>query len=207
MSDYTYEYDRKNTVFETYEWDNLWIERATTPEATRVLYIGDSISCGTRRIATMRTNEKILFDGFGTSKAVDNPYFIDSVKIFAAQEERRDAVLFNNGLHGWHLCDETEYAVYYEKMVRFLMESFCDTPVFLVLTTHVSNEVRDKRVVARNKIALEIAGKYNLHVIDLYSVTLENSSLLSNDGVHFVQEGYELIADTIIGEISSKRGI
>ncbi len=207
MTGFTYEQNERKEKLETYEWDNLWIERATTPESTRVLYIGDSISCGTRRIATMRTNEKILFDGFGTSKAVDNPYFIDSVKIFAAQEERRDAVLFNNGLHGWHLCDETEYAVYYEKMVRFLMESFCDTPVFLVLTTHVSNEARDKRVVARNKIALEIAGKYNLHVIDLYSVTLENSSLLSNDGVHFVQEGYELIADTIIGEISSKRGI
>ena len=92
-------------------------------------------------------------------------------------------------------------------IIRFLMKNFGDTPVFLVLTTHVADEARDKRVISRNKVALEIAEKYNLHVIDLYSVTLENSSLLSNDGVHFVQEGYELIADTIICEISSKLGM
>ena len=37
-----------------------------------------------------------------------------SVKLFAQQESRRDAVVFNNGLHGWHLDDSTEYAEHYE---------------------------------------------------------------------------------------------
>lgn len=58
---------------------------------------------GSRHIATEALNGEILFDGFGTSKALDNPYFQQSLHLFAAQEGYRDLVLFNNGLHGWHL--------------------------------------------------------------------------------------------------------
>ena len=65
----------KNTELETYEWDNVWFEQANQPDAKRVLYIGDSISCGTRHQATIAAGNKIFFDGIGTSKAVDNQYF------------------------------------------------------------------------------------------------------------------------------------
>ena len=95
-------------VYETYEWDNTWIEHADDSNRKRVLYIGDSISCGTRHIATNLTDCRILFDGFGTSKALDNPYFEDMLRLVAARESRRDAVLFNNGFHGFHLDDKTE---------------------------------------------------------------------------------------------------
>ena len=98
-----------NHQLEVFEWDNVWWECADTAGIPRVLYIGDSISCGIRRIATQLTNEEILFDGFGTSKGIDNPYLMDSIKLFAEQEGKREAVLFNNGLHGWHLDDEKEY--------------------------------------------------------------------------------------------------
>ena len=63
--------------YETYEWDNVWLDHAEDLSRRRVLYIGDSISCGSRHIATGQTCEEILFDGFGTSKALDNPYFKD----------------------------------------------------------------------------------------------------------------------------------
>lgn len=82
MSDFTYETENRSNRYETYEWDNIWIEHANETECKRAAYIGDSISVGTRRIATARTNEEILFDGFGTSKALDNPYFKDSIRLF-----------------------------------------------------------------------------------------------------------------------------
>ena len=114
MSEFTYqEVTDKNEKYETYEWDNVWISHADELSRNRVLYIGDSISCGIRNIATRLSDEKILFDGFGTSKGIDNPFFKDSLKLFAAQESKREAVIFNNGLHGWHLDDEKEYKVYY----------------------------------------------------------------------------------------------
>lgn len=189
-------------VYETYEWDNTWIEHADESNRKRVLYIGDSISCGTRHIATNLTDCRILFDGFGTSKALDNPYFEDMLRLFAAQESRRDAVLFNNGLHGFHLDDKTEYRNDYDKMVQFLLSEFRNTPVFILLTTHVADEAQNKRVILRNLAATEVAKKYHLPTIDLYSVSAAMPDQLT-DGVHFTQSGYQALAQTILNALSA----
>lgn len=189
-------------VYETYEWDNTWIEHADDSNRKRVLYIGDSISCGTRHIATNLTDCRILFDGFGTSKALDNPYFEAMLRLFAAQESRRDAVLFNNGLHGFHLDDKTEYRNDYDKMVQFLLSEFRNTPVFILLTTHVADEAQNKRVILRNLAATEVAKKYHLPTIDLYSVSAAMPDQLT-DGVHFTQSGYQALAQTILNALSA----
>lgn len=201
---FTYEYEDRKVPLETYEWDNTWIDHAADSDRKRILYIGDSISCGSRMVATALTEGKILFDGFGTSKAVDNPCFADSVKLFAMQQGERKAVLFNNGLHGFHLGDDTEYKEHYENIVKFLVEEFEGTPVFIVLTTHIADEEREERVKVRNRVALEIADKYNLSVIDLYSVALENAHLLTGDGVHFTPEGYNKLAEKIVETLQEK---
>ena len=189
-------------VYETYEWDNTWIEHADDSNRKRILYIGDSISCGTRHIATNLTDCRILFDGFGTSKALDNPYFEAMLRLFAAQESRRDAVLFNNGLHGFHLDDKTEYRNDYDKMVQFLLSEFRNTPVFILLTTHVADEAQNKRVILRNLAATEVAKKYHLPTIDLYSVSAAMPDQLT-DGVHFTQSGYQALAQTILNALSA----
>ena len=98
-SEFTYQAESIVSPLETYEWDNTWLERITEKNKKRVLYIGDSISCGIRRFATDAAGGEILFDGFGTSKAIDNPFYFDSIRLFAAQEGERSAVLFNNGLN------------------------------------------------------------------------------------------------------------
>ena len=189
-------------VYETYEWDNTWIEHADDSNRKRVLYIGDSISCGTRHIATNLTDCRILFDGFGTSKALDNPHFEDMLRLFAAQESRRDAVLFNNGLHGFHLDDKIEYRNDYDKMVQFLLSEFRNTPIFILLTTHVADEAQNKRVILRNLAATEVAKKYHLPTIDLYSVSAAMPDQLT-DGVHFTQSGYQALAQTILNALSA----
>ena len=198
MKGFTYEFENSYEKLETYEWDNVWWEHANVTGAARALYIGDSISCGTRRIATEVAEEKIYFDGFGTSKAVDNPYFAESVRSFARQQGERDVVFFNNGLHGWHLDDKTEYPERYEELVKFLVEEFEGTPVAIVLTTAVADPVRDARVVERNKAAIAIAEKYGLPVVDLYSIVKDNMGLLVGDGVHLRPEGYRLLATELV---------
>jgi len=50
MSDYTYAAENREQALEKYEWDNVWWESADSTGVPRVLYIGDSISCNTRRI-------------------------------------------------------------------------------------------------------------------------------------------------------------
>ena len=205
MSQFTYEFSEQKTPLETYEWDNVWIEQTGNSKAHRVLYIGDSISCGTRQIATRVSENTYLFDGFGTSKALDNPYLFDSIHLFATQLTKVETVIFNNGLHGWHLDDETEYSEYYEKAIQFLIEEFKDKKIFLVLTTSVADAEREKRVNLRNKVVLSLAKKYNLPIIDLYSTAVEYNALRCDDGVHYSGVGYNKFASKILDNIMEKK--
>lgn len=204
MSELTFEYKEKQSCLETYEWDNVWWEQTNIKDVPRVLYVGDSISVHTRRIATGTAKGEFLFDGFATSKAVDNPYFADSVRIFGKQQGERCAVLFNNGLHGWHLEDETEYRHFYEQMICFFIKEFPNTPFFLLLTTYVADPEQNARVQVRNRVVCELAQKYALPVIDLYSIIEANANLLS-DGVHMQREGYQLLANEIIQTIKDSK--
>ncbi|MBQ8267842.1 MAG: SGNH/GDSL hydrolase family protein [Clostridia bacterium] len=198
MSQFTYEFAEQKTPLETYEWDNIWIEQTGNNIANRVLYIGDSISCGTRRIATEVSGNKCLFDGFGTSKALDNPFLFDAIHLFAQQLTKIETVIFNNGLHGWHLKDETEYRECYENAIKFLLEEFDGKKIFLVLTTSVADAEREARVKARNDVVKKLAEKYNLPIIDLYSTAVEYASLRCDDGVHYSGVGYNKFAAKIL---------
>lgn len=200
MSKFTYEFEKRTEALETFEWDNVWWDHANTEGVPRVLYIGDSISCATRIASTAQAENKIFFDGFGTSKAVDNPYFFDSVKMFALQQGNREVVLFNNGLHGWHLDDETEYVTAYEKLLCLLLKEFEGTPFVILLTTHVADPDRDKRVQKRNEKVMEIAKKYNLPTVDFYSITKKHEDTIT-DGVHLNQEGYRYLAEAVVDKV------
>ena len=199
MTDFTYSFQDRKERLEKYEWDNVWWECADDNDTPRVLYIGDSISCGTRRFATEVAENAILFDGVGTSKAVDNPFFPELIKSFANQQGHRKAILFNNGLHGWHLGDETEFKDCYEKLLKFLLEEFKGTPIFLVLTSSVTDESRNNRVIARNKVTKELAEKYSLEVIDFYAIT--NGCSHFTDGVHLTNEGYYKLANEVVNAV------
>lgn len=201
MSQFTYQSEINGTALETYEWDNVWIEQTANLDGNRVLYIGDSISCGTRNIATSLSEGRYLFDGFGTSKALDNPFLFDSIRLFASQLTKTETVIFNNGLHGWHLNDETEYPKFYEKVIQFLLSEFEGKKIFLVLTTSVADSDREKRVKARNKAVCELAEKYSLPVIDLYSTSVEYVNFRIDDGVHYISDGYRKFAAKILEDI------
>ena len=189
----------ERTALEKYEWDNVWWECAEDDARPRVLYIGDSISCALRHAATHLSEESILFDGFGTSKALDNPYLFESIRLFARQERKRELILLNNGLHGFHLSDDEQYPKAYEAMVRFLRDDFPDTRLALLLTTSAEGDA-DGRVRARNEQVLNIAGRYSLPMIDLYTPSRAISDLHS-DAVHFTPDGSEQLARILLEEV------
>lgn len=200
-SEFTYQAESIVSPLETYEWDNTWLERITEKNKKRVLYIGDSISCGIRRFATDAADGEILFDGFGTSKAIDNPFYFDSIRLFAAQEGERNAVLFNNGLHGWHLTAK-EYAQHYEKMILFLKSEFKGIPIYLLLSTPVrNNPERKEEIINRNKEVIRLSNKYGLKTVDVFSFAEEIKGLGKDDGVHFTDEGYKALAKSLLNKI------
>ena len=201
MSEFTYETKVSAQKLESLEWDNVWWEQTENETTNRVLYIGDSISCGTRRQITLLSKGEYLCDGFGTSKALDNPYFQPSVELFMKQQNRCDAILFNNGLHGFHLSNE-EYEKHYNEMLQFLLKT--EKPVYVVLTTDdVRHPQQNEIVNARNEIAKALAKKYQLPVIDLHTVAINNPNCHVPDGVHFNAEGYALLAKCILENLNA----
>ena len=152
------------------------------------------------RVTEINAENTILFDGLGTSKAVDNPYFYDTVRLFADQQRQRSAILFNSGLHGPHLTNE-EYKEHYEKFILFLLKEFENTPLILLLSTAQTDPCRNEWVIKRNEAVLELADKHGLSVIDLYSVTKSNPQLISADGIHMLPEGYSLLGKEIVAGV------
>lgn len=206
MDGFTFEYkdskkcsetEKNIEIYEKYEWDNMWIEHANESERKRVAYIGDSISCGIRGLITQRTNEDILCDGFGTSKSADNPFYVKSIELFLEQLPQVSDIIINNGLHGWHLSDE-QYEKCFDKSIEFLLKKYNNSRIFIVLTTALLDNEKNKRVIARNKIAQNIAQKHSLPIIDFYNITVGNKDKYLNDGVHLNKDLYEKLADEII---------
>ncbi len=187
------------TQLELYEWDNVWWDTAPNDNIKRVLYIGDSISCGTRGKITLAAQKQFVTDGFGTSKSLDNPYFKPSLKMFASQQHSREVILFNNGFHGWHLNDE-EYAKYYEDMIRFLQKEF-SVPVVILLTTYTTIQSWIEGTKKRNGTVLKIAQKTGCEVIDMYSAGERNAENLLEDGVHFNDKGYTELGKFVFEEL------
>lgn len=194
--EYTYESGYSKSPLEYYEWDNIWWDTTSDGTSTRFLYVGDSISCEIRRRITAFSEKRIIVDGFGSSKALDNPYFLPSVDMFVKQMQKLDGVIFNNGLHGWHLSDE-EYEKYYEKALEFIKGY--NVPVFVLLTTDAEgSKQRKDGIIARNEIAKKLADKFGFKVIDIYTMTKDKKDMHTPDGVHFTGESYDLLAKEII---------
>lgn len=185
------------TPLETFEWDSFWLEHTENTTAPRVLYIGDSISKGTYPLANKLAGGRLLFDNFATSKGLDNPYYRSSILAAAEQQGHRELVFFNNGLHGWHLDDETEFLPLLRDTMLFLQQSFAGTPVVMLPTTYIEREGIAARAKRRTDLARALAKEMSFPLLDLYEVTYQNRHLL-RDGVHFHTEGYQNIASFLV---------
>ena len=204
--DYTYAFENRKECLEKYEWDNVWWDSADSEGIPRVLYIGDSISCMTRRVATAEAENTLLFDGVGTSKAVDNPYFPMTVHNFALQEADRCAVLFNNGLHGG--CNDTlipleTYKQGVREIVSVLRRNQPQAKLVIVTSTYMSpkgdesfviDEKMNAFVLERNAFLREFAAENGFAVNDLYALTAGNAAFRQTDGVHFEKESTDKLA-------------
>lgn len=207
MEGFTYQWDEQGAQLETYEWDNVWWEHTEDRQAPRALIVGDSISCGYRGKVNELLAGEVRADGFGTSKAADNPAFPAALELCLAQEGHTEYLLINNGLHGWHLSEE-EYAAHYARLVDFLRGRRSEAKAMLLLTTPVRErgrlerfDVRNDRVIVRNRKAREIAEARGIEVVDLYGPLENRPELYSPDGVHLKAEGYALLAGQIVRSI------
>ncbi len=209
---FTYEENKRNEALETYEWDRTWWEHAMDASKPRVLLIGDSISAGYGEVINKLLGGEIYADGFRTSKALDNPYFLPSIELFLKQSTRCDMLHVNNGLHGWHL-DAESYEHYYREFLKGLQKLCPNVPVVIALSTPVRvketpeifNPVRTPLVIERNATAIRLAGEFGFEVNDLHNVLVDHPEWCC-DGVHQTPEGYMALAKQVASVVKKYLG-
>lgn len=207
---YTYETKDTTNKIETFEWDDIWLEHADDNVKPRVMIIGDSISCGYRKMITEEFDERVLADGIGTSKAIDNEFYFQLIDYVFAQEKHREVIQFNCGLHGWHLTIE-EYGKYYEKMINWLAEKYGKENLIVALSTPVRKnenlaelDIRNETIQERNRIVTEIAKKCHITINDFYSRIIDKPEIWSADGIHLTETGYRFLAKQTVCFIRKK---
>lgn len=164
MPDFTCKENNTKTPLETYEWDDLWWDHPEDKLSRRILIIGDSISRGYRGELKKLAGRDFYVDGIAGSKAADNESFYTLIDYFSQSDLEYDAVFFNNGLHGWHLDDATEYKENLSKLATYVREKFEPRTFFIVLTTPVRKSKQtdifdedNERVKMRNTSVKEVA--------------------------------------------------
>ena len=168
-----------------------------------MLIIGDSITCGYRDDVNELLGGEIYIDGYASSKAVDNPFLIPAIDLMIAQSNCF-MILFNSGLHGFHLDEET-YRINYIKIVNHLMEKYPEKKLTLMTSTPVRDEENrkllsertEREVVVRNKVVKEIAADKGLDIIDLFGVMINEDYRLWRDIVHLYPEGNDKLAAVV----------
>lgn len=208
MNKDTYEFEITNKSLEQYEWDDLWRIEAYDQNTPRLFSIGDSISRGYRHFLADAFRNVMCVDNFATSKAVDNPWLLKMIHLSLEQLGNCKVILFNNGLHGWHLNEE-EYRENYDAIISELCEKYLDIKIVIALSTPTrkNGEIklpseRINNIIKRNEYAVSIAEKYNLPYVDLYSVLVDKLEYYINDGVHLNEKGYKALAREIYKKIN-----
>ena len=208
----TYEFEKnKESLLEKYEWDDIWVHDANEPQKERILFVGDSITRGMRKFANELLEKKgIVADQLATSKSVDNPYLLQLIDYVIAQNPTYKKINIMFGGHGFHL-DKEKYAVNYEKVIKYIVEKYPQIKFTLASFTPLTNRdnlneysKNNEVILERREVAKTVSKKYNLSFTDVYSVIAkrdDKSEIYYIDGVHFKDEGYKIIAKTLVGAL------
>ncbi|MBQ9728860.1 MAG: hypothetical protein IJV85_04615 [Clostridia bacterium] len=189
---------------EYFEWIKSWCDKTTEKDLPRVLLVGDSITDGYQAKVRELLSGVCYVDYIATSYAIDSPMYVQLVKNFVKDSDYA-LVHFNHGLHGLHIPTRT-----YKSLMRKLSDWMLQrTKVVFALSTHVMAEGSKrssgrwmKIVRPRNKAVLSLAATKNCAVDDLFTVstTLKERT---EDGVHFMPEGYAVLAAKVAESIQA----
>ena len=191
---------------ETFEWVQSWCDHTEKTDLPRVLLVGDSITRAYQEKVRKLLDGKFYVDYIATSYSVDQKFYVELVKDFAADSDYA-VIHFNHGLHGLHMTDK----VYGEGVEKLLAEIGKNRKVILANSTLVkeeNNERIDYRttgiVLRRNRVIEIIAQRNGYKLNDLYSVSANiPNEYRSPDGTHYEDKGSERLAEAVAKSVLS----
>ncbi len=190
---------KSRVVREDIEWLDIWLPNSNNHDLPRVLLIGDSITRGYGSRVEANLKGVAYVSRMATSKSLGDPALLQQVAL-VLQEQKFDIIHFNNGLHG-HDYTLPEYTAALPK----LLETFHRYAPSAKLVWASSTDVREKghletvgtgtaQVVQRNEAVAAVMAKKSIPVEDLFALVKDHPEYHVNDGVHFNDQGYAVLA-------------
>ncbi len=194
---------------EYYEWIHSWCDEVTLDDGPRVLLVGDSITHGYQGIVRELLRGICRVDYVATSYALDNKLYVSLVEGMA-KNSRYDVIHINHGLHGIHMSPRT-YKSKYKTLLERLKK---DSKIIVAETTFVYNGGNKrphaawmKRVRERNEIVGELVTLLDLELDKLFEVSAKMpKEYRAEDGTHYVEEGYKMLAVEAVKSIRAVLG-
>ncbi|MBE7086767.1 MAG: hypothetical protein E7369_00520 [Clostridiales bacterium] len=210
MGNITFDFSPSNrTEKEDIEWLRLWCEDANGRDLKRVALVGDSITEGYFNMVKEMLKGRAYVDYLATSYTVNSKTFKRSVSAFLS-DSNYDIIHFNNGLHGYFLSGTD----YFDGIKDLLINYADKSKIILATVTDVyvnglerKNPDWDIKVKERNEMVDKLCVTYGWQKDDLFGVLkdipISNRNL---DGVHFLEDGYKLLAASVVGSIKKCLG-
>ena len=192
---------------ETISWNHSWIVKSTPAQnLPNVLLIGDSHVERYYPVVNNLLKDKAVVSKITTSLSMGDATFMPQLAGLLAGH-KFDYIFFNNGLHGV-LYSPAEYASYIGKVYKLLTKNNPSVKFVWANTTarRVPNQLDSfdayhQDVIERNKYVAAFCAKKNVKVLDFFSLTVNNKSLFTQDGIHVNEAGVaaqaKLIAEVV----------
>lgn len=191
--------------FEEIEWTNTWFERQGERPGRTAMLIGDSIMVGTRPFLKELLGDDWSVDLIATSRSITSPLYHAEMEMYLGYGSCA-FLFFNFGLHARHLTGE-EYGREYDRMLMKLQKLLAGNPgarLAVGLSTPVQEEGGSGKyhpfnaaVKERNEIVKKLAEKYQVALVDNYSLVDGKPDWKLPDGLHYSGAGYRAIAENI----------
>ncbi len=192
---------------ETISWNHSWIVKSTPAQnLPNVLLIGDSHVERYYPVVNNLLKDKAVVSKITTSLSMGDATFMPQLAGLLAGH-KFDYIFFNNGLHGV-LYSPAEYASYIIKVYKLLKKNNPLATIIWVNTTarRLPNQLDSfdayhQDVIERNKYVAAFCAKKNVKVLDFFSLTVNDKSLFTQDGIHVNEAGVAAQAKLIAAEV------
>ena len=187
-------------------WLSIWREGADKYDLPRVLLIGDSIVDAHGPAVQEELKGKYYVDRIATSRSFDQDYYWNLLDFFFSDTKiKYDLIIFNFGLHGFHV-PTYDYGIYLDKLTKRLKRE-CSKVLYRNLTPMVNssgeewNEKQIGLVIDRNEVAEKVMAGNGVEILDLYTPMLDKDDIRLPDPYHFNEKGIALQAKIIAEKV------
>lgn len=206
MCDYR-EFQPKNSEHqkESIEWSIAYAFNAPDRESKRVLLIGDSICHAYGNDVRQCLADCVNVSYWASSKCVTDADYFRELD-FYLDAYPYHMICLNNGLHSL-ATEKVAWTEAYEAVVSFIRARHPQAKLSLVLCTAM-NSPKNEIVITLNGIITEIAQKYQLPIVDLYTPmqALDKDSNM-RDAYHYLPPAVKTQAEVLAAHVKAQLGM